>query len=384
MRFIHTADWHLGRLFHGRHLTDDQAHVLNQLVDLVNDAKADALLIAGDIYDRAVPPPEAVTLLDDILSRVAKGLNVPVILIAGNHDSPHRLAFGSRLLATEGLHIFGSLAPEIMPVVLHDGAGPVYIYSLPYAEPSVVRECLACDTIQDHNTAMRALLARVREIHPPGQRSILVTHAFVAGGQESESERPLSVGGASTVDPACFQGFHYVALGHLHRPQTASSDSIRYSGSLLKYSFSEANHVKSVHLVEMDAQGNCQVERLSLTPRRDLRCLEGYLADLLQGPEAGESRDDYIMVTLLDTGAILDAIGKLREVYPNVLHIERPFLMTGGQVRGLRTDHRTMDDAQLFSQFFSQVTGEDLTKEQAAAFASIVNAMRRRQREATA
>jgi exonuclease SbcD len=206
----------------------------------------------------------------------------------------------------------------------------------------------------------------------------------VAGGLESESERPLSVGGASTVNAACFDGFHYVALGHLHRPQTAGDDRIHYAGSLLKYSFSEVDHIKSVNLVEMDAAGDCQVERISLTPRRDVRRIEGYLADILKGPDAGEHRDDYIMVTLLDTGAILDAMGKLREVYPNVLHIERPFLMTGGQVRGPHTDHRQLNESDLFSQFFSQITGENLTEEQSAALASILDGLRRRQREADA
>ncbi len=384
MRFIHTADWHLGRLFHGVHLTNDQAHVLDQLVDLIRGEKAAAVLISGDIYDRAIPPPEAVKLLDDTLSRIVKGLNVPVILIAGNHDSPHRLGFGSRLLATEGLHIFGALSTEVAPVILHDGAGPVRIYSTPYAEPPTVREHLADDAIQDHDEAMRALVARVREVHPPGDRSILIAHAFVAGSEESESERPLSIGGASTVDAAHFQDFNYVALGHLHRPQTAGGDFIHYSGSLLKYSFSEANHTKSVNLVEMDAQGHCRVERISLTPRRDVRRIEGYLSDILKGPKSGEHREDYLLVTLQDTGAILDPMGTLRDVFPNVLHIERPPLMTDGQVQGSRADHRKMNEAELFSQFFSQVTGEDLTDEQSTALADVVDAMRRRQREATA
>jgi DNA repair protein SbcD/Mre11 len=384
MRFIHTADWHLGRLFHGVHLTDDQAHVLDQLVDFVKDSKADALLVSGDIYDRAVPPPEAVALLDDVLARIVRGLNVPAILIAGNHDSPQRLGFGSRLLATRGLHISGALSPDVSPVVLGDEAGPVHVYSVPYAEPSVVRERLECDAIQNHDAAMRALLDRVREVHPPGERSILIAHAFVAGGRESESERPLSVGGASTVDPACFHGFDYVALGHLHRAQSAGSDSIQYAGSLLKYSFAETDHVKSVNLIAMDAGGGCSVERISLSPRRDVRCIKGNLSDLLKGPGAGENRDDYIMATLLDMGAILDAIGQLREVYPNVLHIVRPFLTAAGQLRGPHEDHRKMDEAELFAEFFSQVTGESLTGEQAAAFTSIVGAMRRRQREVSA
>jgi exonuclease SbcD len=381
MRFIHTADWHLGRLFHGVHLTEDQAHILDEFVAFVKDGRPDVLLIAGDIYDRAVPPPEAVALLDDVLSRLVLGLKVPVVLIAGNHDSPHRLGFGSRLLAGQRLHIFGSLADELTPVVIDDNAGPVYIYALPYAEPPVVRESLSSDAIQDHQAAMLALIGRMRQLHPEATRSILVAHTFVVGGLECESERPLSVGGAGAVDCACFDGFDYVALGHLHRPQTAGKDVVQYAGSLLKYSFSEANHRKSVSLVEMDAQGRCRVEKIALTPRRDVRCLEGHLADILRGPQSGENPQDYLMVTLLDTGAILDAMGKLRDVYPNVLHIERPGLMAGGEMHGTRADHRKMNDTELFASFFLQATGERLTEAQGSAYASVVNAMRQRERE---
>jgi exonuclease SbcD len=381
MRFVHTADWHLGRLFHGVHLTEDQAHILEQFVAFVKDGKPDVLLIAGDIYDRAVPPPEAVGLLDDFLSRLVLGLKVPVVLIAGNHDSPHRLGFGARLLAGQRLHIFGSFSEEIAPVIIEDEAGPVYIYGVPYAEPPVIREYLRCDTVQDHDSAMVALINRLRRVHPEGRRSVLVAHTFVGGGLECESERPLSVGGTGAVDCACFEGFDYVALGHLHRPQTAGKDSIQYAGSLLKYSFSEANHTKSVSLVELDGKGHCRVEKISLTPHRDVRCIEGHLVDILKGPKSGENPQDYLMVTLLDTGAILDAIGKLREVYPNVLHIERPGLMTGGDMHGTHTDHRKMDDTELFASFFFQATGEHLTEEQRSAYASVVNATRQRERE---
>jgi exonuclease SbcD len=381
MRFIHTADWHLGRLFHGVHLTEDQAHILDQFVAFVRDSRPDVLLIAGDIYDRAVPPPEAVALLDDALSRLVLDLRVPVVLIAGNHDSPQRLGFGSRLLSGQRLHIFGSFSDDLTPVVIEDRAGPVYIYAVPYAEPPVVRESLRSDLIQTHQAAMLALIERIHQVHPPGKRSVLVAHTFVVGGLECESERPLSVGGAGAVDCACFAGFDYVALGHLHRPQSAGKDSIQYAGSLLKYSFSEADHNKSVSLVEMDAQGRCNVEKISLTPRRDVRCLAGYLADILKGPKSGENPQDYLMVTLLDTGAILDTIGKLREVYPNVLHIERPSLMAGGELHGSRTDHRQMNDTELFAAFFLQTTGEPLTEEQRSAYAAVVNAMQQRERE---
>jgi DNA repair protein SbcD/Mre11 len=213
MRFVHTADWHLGRLFHGVHLTEDQALILDQFVAFVKDGRPDIILIAGDIYDRAVLPPEAVGLLDDVLSRLVLGLKVPVVLIVGNHDSPHRLEFGSRLLAGQRLHIFGSFSEEVAPVIIEDNAGPVCIYGVPYAEAPVIRDYLKCDTVQDHDVAMLALIGQIRQVHPEGMRSVLVAHTFVVGGQECESARPLSVGGAGAVDCACFEGFDCVALG---------------------------------------------------------------------------------------------------------------------------------------------------------------------------
>lgn len=381
MRLIHTADWHLGRIFHGVHLTEDQAHVLDQLVELARETRPDALLVAGDVYDRAVPPPEAVTLLDEVLFRLVLDLEVPVVLIAGNHDSPDRLGFAARLLAGEGLHVFSSLSDDPGRVTLRGRYGPVHIYALPYAEPAVFRERLDCEEISDHNTAMFAMVDRVRRVHPTGERSILMAHAFVLGGEESESERPLSVGGAGTVGANCFKGLDYVALGHLHRPQGAGDDRIHYSGSLLKYAFSEASHTKSVNLLEMDAKGSCNIERIRLTPRRDVRCIEGTLKEVLKGEQGGESREDYLMVTLLDREPILDAMGKLRSVYPNVLHMERPHLTAFGEVRGNIGDHRALSDAELFGAFFCQVTGEEINEEQAQAYASVVDDLRRRERE---
>jgi exonuclease SbcD len=383
MRLIHTADWHLGRILHGVHLTEDQAHVLDQFVTLVHDSQVDAVLIAGDVYDRAVPPPEAVALLDESLARLVRGLQVPVLIIAGNHDSPTRLAFASRLLEGQGLHVVGALPSTPRCIVIRDRHGPVYFYALPYAEPAVVRASLENPALHDHAMSMQALLTHVRAAHPDGARAVLMTHAFVLGGEESESERPLSVGGAGTVPATCFAGFHYVALGHLHRPQSVGEAPIHYAGSLLQYSFAEANHTKSVSLVDIDAHGRCTVERIPLTPRREVRCLTGTLAEILAGPQASESRDDYLMVTLLDREPILDAMGKLRTVYPNVLHLIRPQFAPTGEVRGQRGDHRRLSDVELFNAFFEQMTGEALNPAQAEAYTAIIETLRQGEREAT-
>jgi exonuclease SbcD len=384
MRFLHTADWHLGRIFHQVHLTEDQAYVLEQVVDAAKEYRPDAVLVAGDVYDRAVPPPEAVELLDDVLSRLVLDVGVPVVLIAGNHDSPSRLAFGSRLLAGRGLHVIGDLAPVPRPLVLFDDAGPAHVVALPYAEPSRVRDRLgeAAAEAHDHDAAMRILTGRIRESLPRDVRAVLVAHAFVAGGTASESERPLSVGGAEEVDPSAFEGFHYVALGHLHRPQTMNTDRIRYSGSLLKYSFSETDHAKSITLVELDGAGACRTERVALTPRRDVRRIEGLLDDLLRGPGPGENPEDYLLVTLLDKGPRLDPMGRLREVYPNALHIERSFGMPEAAGPGAHVDHRGMSDTDLFATFFHEVTGEALSAVERRAFESQVESLRSEDREA--
>ena len=384
MRLIHTADWHLGRIFYQVHLTDDQAHVLDQFVDLVKDSKPDAVIISGDIYDRAVPPTEAVELLDSVLSRLVLELKTQVIIIAGNHDSPQRIGFGSRLLAEQGLHLVGELSPEPHCITLRDEHGPATIYVVPYTDPPMVRERLGTDQARDHNSSMEVITSRIKAVHPSSERSVVVAHTFVVGGSECESERPLSVGGAGAVDARCFEGFDYVALGHLHRPQKAGSDHVHYAGSLLKYSFSEVDHAKSVSLVELNGEGLAKVERISLSPKRDLRRVEGRMEDILTAPGPAANRDDYVMVTLLDKEPILDPMGKLRTVYPNVLHLERPLYEAAGSAGRLDVDHRSMDDSALFVLFFKEVTGDEISEKEAQAFHEVVDEVRRREREAGA
>ena len=383
MRVLHTADWHLGRIFHGVHLTEDQAYVLDKLIEIVQDARPDVVIVAGDVYDRAVPPQDAVSLLDDVLSRLVAKVGVPVVLIAGNHDSPERLSFGARLLANSNLHVFGPLLPECRPVVLEDDFGPVNIYAIPFAEPPVAREKIGGDDIRDQDSALRHILQHIRAEQPADRRSILVAHAAVVGGETSDSERPLSIGGSETVEPAIFDGFDYVALGHLHHPQSSGEDHIQYSGSILKYSFSEASHQKSVTIVEMDANGKCAIERIALSPRHDVRRVEGTLEDILEKARSDDNQDDYIMVTLLDRQPVLNAMGRLREVYPNTLHIERPLFASSTVNAQAPADHLRLSEAEMFSSFFSQVTGDEMTEAETQAFASIVETLRRREREAT-
>jgi exonuclease SbcD len=380
VRFLHTADWHLGRHFHNVSLVDDQAHVLHQFLALAEDANVDAIVIAGDIYDRALPPPEAVSLLDEFLSQSVASLGIPVIMIAGNHDSADRLSFGAKLLERSACHIVGHLSNDLNPISLSDEHGPVHFFGLPYAEPAVVRERTGEKDLHSHDEAMRHLTTLAAAAIANNDRSVLLSHCFVAGGSESESERPLSVGGAGNVSSKCFEPFSYTALGHLHRPQKASKKA-HYSGSLLKYSFSEIDHRKSVNLVELGENGAIELEQICLTPRRVLRAIEGKFVDLLEGPASGENREDYLLVRLTDTEAILDPMGRLREIYPNVLHIERPTLVQAAQQASL-TPSKSESDEALFASFFQQVTGIPLNDAQQEVFHEVLEALRSAEREA--
>ncbi|MBI3244150.1 MAG: exonuclease SbcCD subunit D [Chloroflexi bacterium] len=382
MRFIHTADWHLGRSLYNISLIEDQAYVLNQLIDLTRDTQPALLIIAGDIYDRAIPSTDAVQLLDDTLSRLILGIGIPVLLIAGNHDNPQRLQFGARLLEKLKLHVFGALSERSF-IQMYDEAGAVSFYAMPYAEPSLMREYLQNDQITNHDSGLRAWVndLKAKPSFSSMTRPVLVGHAFVVGGEASD-ERPLSVGTAGTVSADCFDGFHYVALGHLHRPQSLANEKIHYSGSLLKYSFSEASHSKSVNLVEIDATGQCKVERIPFTAKRDVRYVEGTIAEILSGKVERGNLEDFVKVKLKYTGAILNAASKLREVYPNFSGIDYPTRTLETNSPLSKTDHINSDIATLFAAFYQEVTGQQLTSEQAAVFSSVVDKVRLQEREA--
>lgn len=370
MRLVHTSDWHLGRMFCQKSLQDDQEYILDQFVDIVREAGADAVIIAGDLYDRAVPPADAVRLCDDVLCRLAMGLKVPVIIIAGNHDSPERLGFGAKLMAAGNVHIAGQLAREAMCVCLGDEHGPVTLAAIPYTEPSFVRACMSDETVRDHDSAMRCCVQRLAGASEA--RSVLIAHAFVVGGSTSESERPLIVGGTGTVSAASFAGFSYTALGHLHRSQSLEDGRVQYAGSLLKYSFDEAAHTKSVSVVDIGARGECEVKRIELKAKRDVRCIKGKFDELLRNPPKG-NREDYLKITLEDDSPVFEAQQRLRDVYPNVLELELAYMMRATSSDPTRVDHRTLGPAELFAQFYQYVNGEPWTEDQAASFSSVSN-----------
>ena len=366
-RILHTADWHLGRYLHGASLLDDQAYVLNQLVALAISEAVDVVVIAGDVYDRSVPPAEAVKLLDDVLARLVIDAGLHVILIAGNHDSAERIGFGGRIFGKQRLHLRGTLS-DLSPIVLTDAHGEIAFHPLPYVEPVFARALPGGEAVSDHQSAISHALSLVRAHWQPGRRNVLVGHAFVAGGSESESERPLSVGGSGQVSVDTFAGFDYVALGHLHRAQRVGSEHIRYAGSLLKYSFNEVDHIKGVTLVDIGADGRPEVRTIALAPRRDVRIITGTLAELLSRPDAVLARDDYLCAHLTDTDPVLDPMARLREVYPHMLELQFTHVAEGNAAARAAGDHRRREPDDLFRAFYRDMLGEEIGEPALAVF----------------
>lgn len=376
MRILHTSDWHLGRQFHNLSLLDDQRLALAQIIDIIRTRQVDVVVVAGDIYDRSVPPATAVELLDATVHRICNELQVPLILLAGNHDGPQRLGFASRQLAGAGLHVAGPLWSVPQPILIKGDTGEVAFYPIPYADPATVRHVHDVE-VSSHDEAMAYLLEQIRQDNDPTRPCVVIAHCYLAGGEVSESERPLSIGGAGQVSPEYFKDFSYAALGHLHGPQFRGAQHIRYSGSPLKYSFSEERQRKSVTLVELDAAGNASIEQIPLAPRHDLRTLEGALDELLAAGRNDPQRDDYLLVRLTDTHAILDVMNKLRDAYPNVLHLERPGLMARGDGLEFSRERLKKGELAMFEDFFAQVNGGDLSEEQREVVAATLDALHR-------
>jgi len=373
MKFIHTSDWHIGRQFHNVSLLEDQRYVLDQLLSYVVQESVDAVVIAGDVYDRAIPPAAAVALLDDVFTVLCTEMQVPVIVIPGNHDSAQRLSFGARQLSQAGLHILGDLNRVTEPVVINHPDGDVAFYGVPYNDPETVRNMFG-EPVSTHDEAHSYLVNQITASMSGDHRNVLMSHCFVSGAQESESERPLSIGGADRVSYQPCIPFDYVALGHLHSPQSQGASHIRYCGSLLKYSFSEQHQKKGVTLVEINAEGVQSNKHLPLLPRRDMRVLEGALNTLIERGKTDPNADDYVLIRLTDRHAILEPMSKLRVVYPNVLQLEKPgMLETGDQ----RMNHDTLKRGELdmFRDFFQQVSGQPLTDAQDEAIQQTITAL---------
>ncbi|MDU6855769.1 MAG: exonuclease SbcCD subunit D [Clostridiales bacterium] len=322
MKILHTSDWHLGRTLHGYSLIEDQAYMLDQLIEYMIQEKIELLIIAGDVYDKSLPNEEAVALFNHFVSQVIGRLEIPTVIIAGNHDSNTRIHFGSELFASKHLYIVGECEKGYQQVTI-EGSETIDVYLIPYMEPAYVREIAGDETIKRHDDAMRYLTRQI-EKEKNDRATLLVVHAFVAGGDLSDSERRLcAVGTAEMVGADCFKPFTYTALGHLHKPQAIGSEHIRYSGSLLKYSISEANQPKCFVKLEIVDGKLTTLEEVSLKPKRDLKIVQGPIEAIVKaGAQLGEEeRQDYVYAKIESKGTE-DVVGLLKQIYPYTLGAE--------------------------------------------------------------
>ncbi|MFJ6015712.1 exonuclease SbcCD subunit D [Streptomyces sp. NPDC092952] len=358
MRILHTSDWHLGRSFHRVPLLDAQAAFLDHLVATVREREVDAVVVAGDVYDRAVPPLAAVELFDDALHRLAAE-GVPTVMISGNHDSARRLGVGAGLIGRAGIHLRTDPADCATPVVLRDTHGEVAFYGLPYLEPSLVKDVLGADRA-GHEAVLTAAMERVRAdlaARPGGTRSVVLAHAFVAGGEPSDSERDITVGGVAAVPAGVFDGIDYVALGHLHGSQTLS-ERVRYSGSPLAYSFSEAAHRKTMWLIELDAPGTVTAERVDCPVPRPLARIRGHLDRLLDDPALERHRDAWVEATLTDPVRPDEPMARLAERFPHTLSLAfEPDRAPDDPLASYAQRLRGRDDQQIAEDFVAHVRG---------------------------
>ena len=362
MKLIHLSDLHIGKRVNEVSMIEDQEYILHQILRIIKDEKADAVLLCGDIYDKSIPSAEAVTLFDDFLNRLAL-LQVTVLAISGNHDSPERLAFGNRLMEGAGIHISPVYDGSISPLQLTDAQGAVNFWLLPFIKPAHVKRYFPDEAIESYTDACRVAVAHMGV--DTRERNVLLTHQFVTGAVTCESEE-LSVGGSDNVDASVFAGFDYVALGHIHGPQNVGSNKIRYCGTPLKYSFSEANHYKSVTVVELGEKGNLELHTAALTPLHDMRVIRGSFGEVTSKSfYEGTATDDYLQVILTDEEDVPEAIGKLRVIYPNIMKL------TYGNTR-TRT-HQMIDGAadveqktplQLFGELYEQQNNQPMSEEQ--------------------
>ena len=376
MKFFHTADWHLGKLVQGVYMTEDQRYILQQFIEAVKTEKPDAVIVAGDLYDRAVPPTEAVHLLNEVFETIVLELKTPVLAIAGNHDSPSRLDFGSKIMKNNGLHMVGNLSKDLQPIILHDEYGEIHFHLIPYSDPSIVRNIFEDDVIRTHNDAAKKIVSHITDTMNSSARHVYVGHAFVTpfGEEEentSDSERPLSIGGAEYVDAHHFSNFHYTALGHLHQAHYVADENIRYAGSILKYSISEEHHKKGFHVVEIGENGAVSVEKRELHSIRDMRTVEATMDEILTQP----INEDYVFIRLLDETPILSPMEKIRSVYPNAMHVERKnyLLAPTGNDNAEIKDRSERSQLELFNAFYKEVKGEAASEETENIFKEVLD-----------
>ena len=374
MKFIHLSDLHLGKRVNEISMTDDQAYILTQIIDIIDAEQPDAVVIAGDVYDKSVPPAEAVTLFDGFLCRLAER-SLPVLIISGNHDSPERLAFGGRLMEGAGIHLSPVYDGKVEPVTLSDSHGDVHFWLLPFVKPAHVKRYFPDAGIESYTDALRTAVEHMGVDFTA--RNVLVTHQFVTGALRSDSEE-ISLGGADHVDSSVFRDFDYVALGHLHSPQNCGSEHIRYCGTPLKYSFSEAGDEKSVTIVELGEKGSRSVRTTALKPLRELVELRGSFEELTSREfyQGTSWQEDYTHLTLTDEEDIPDALGKLRLIYRGLMKLDYDNARTrsNAEITGEEVQ-RAKSPLELFADFYELQNNQPMTAQQLVFLEELITRM---------
>ena len=364
MKLIHLSDLHIGKRVNEVSMIEDQEYILTQILRIIDEEKADAVLIAGDVYDKSVPSAEAVTLFDDFLYRLAKR-QLPVLAISGNHDSPERLAFGNRLFERSGIHISPAYDGEVESISLSDEHGEATFWLLPFVKPAHVKRYYPDAGIESYTDAIRVAIEHMAL--DKNSRNVLLTHQFVTGASTCESEE-ISVGGSDNVDASVFEDFDYVALGHIHGPQNIGTSCVRYCGTPLKYSFSEAGHYKSVTVVELGCKGDLTLRTVPLTPRHDMREIRGTFAELTdKGYYSVQTTDDYLHIILTDEDDVPEAMGRLRVIYPNLMKLTYDNTRTRtNQIVGGAEDVKRKSPLQLFEELYETQNNQPMSEEQRA------------------
>ena len=365
MKLLHLSDLHLGKRVNEFPMIADQQYILGKILNIIDDERPNAVLIAGDVYDKSVPPVEAVELFDDFLVKLA-ARKQPVYIIGGNHDSPERLAFCNRLIDSSGIHISPAYNGDVRPFALTDEFGAVNIYMLPFVKPANVRRFFPDEQIDSYTDALRVAISKMQVNE--SERNVLITHQFVTGAARCDSEE-ISVGGTDNVDLSVFDGFDYVALGHIHGAQNVGSPRVRYCGTPLKYSFSEAAQEKSVTVAELGKKGNLEIRTVPLTPERDMHEIKGAYEEIASKSfyENTPYRTDYMHITLTDETDVPEAMAKLRVIYKNLMTLSYDNARTRARTEiGVAAETERKTPLELFAEFYEKQNGAPMSEEQRA------------------
>lgn len=371
MKIMHLSDLHIGKKVNEYSMLQDQIYILKEILRIIDNEKVETVIIAGDVYDRSLPPNEALELFDEFLYQLSSR-NVNVFVISGNHDSPERISYGGRMMTENKIFLSPVYDGNVKPITLNDDYGEVIFYLLPFVRPADIRRYFPDENIENYTDAVKVAIDNMNVDF--SERNILVTHQFVTGAELSESE-DIIVGGTDNVSGEVFDGFDYVALGHIHREQTVGKDNIRYCGTPLKYSFSEAKNIKSVTILDFNDKGNIEYSKIPLTPFRDMREIRGTYYELtLKSNYESTNTEDYLHITLTDEEDIPDAIGKLRSIYPNIMKLDYDNLRTRGSGTVDAIENiESKSPFELFADLFKQQNNQDMSEEQEEIMRNLID-----------